>query len=75
MFLVVSVQEAAAADEEGVEEIQEVSATLVAAAAVKISKMLRYCMYCMLVNTNPPFSIHIKRGAQTQSGNCQHVIC
>lgn len=40
MHLVVSAQEAAAADEEGKGEIQEVSATLVAAAAIKISKML-----------------------------------
>lgn len=38
MPLVVSAQEAAAADEEGEEEIQEVSADLVAAAAIKISK-------------------------------------
>lgn len=38
MLLVLSAQEAAAADEEGEEEIQEVNATLVATAAIKISK-------------------------------------
>lgn len=38
MPLGVSTQEAAAADEEGEEEIQEVSVTLFATAAIKISK-------------------------------------
>lgn len=68
----VSAQEAAAADEEDEEEIQEVSADLVAAAAIKISIRCRgKC--CFIVTAGTPSCIHVRRRTKNRSGDLEHV--